>query len=164
LGGVCCKGKPIQLKADKANCGECGNVCAGQHPRCCSGFCKDVATDRAFCGDCDTICPDDSICVDGKCKPCTKPLRRCGNKCGSERLEVCCGGKLYDKDAYAGDVCCEGKMVKSIKCGGKPACPGTCCQGKKGEIICKEGEYCRFHEGCICPLGETKCGPPLPHP
>jgi hypothetical protein len=77
-GGVC-----VDVLADPANCGLCGNacgsgeicfagVCAREH-RCgaglteCADICVDLLADAANCGACGMACPADEICFGGQC-------------------------------------------------------------------------------------------------
>ena len=133
---VICKGQGgcIDLGRDVKNCGGCGNKCTGVRPMCCGGICHDVASDPQHCNACWNACPKDKpFCAGGKCVArCPSGLTPCGNRCANMKTQRCCGGKLYDRDAYPDELCCQGKLVKSTKeCGGVLICPNlNCCKGK----------------------------------
>jgi hypothetical protein len=132
---VLCAGQPgcIDLGRDVKNCGGCGSKCAGVRPVCCGGVCHDAASDAQHCGACWNSCPKDKpFCAGGKCvAKCPSGLAPCGSRCANMKTQRCCGGKLYDRDAYPTELCCQGKLVKPKTCGGKPICPQfNCCKGK----------------------------------
>lgn len=65
----CCgDGTCVNLQNDVRNCGECGNVCAGDYPYCDAGTCGTPPCDPAI------------LCAGGRC---------CGTQCCAEG-ELCC--------------------------------------------------------------------------
>lgn len=81
-GDRACNGTCVSLASDPANCGACGNACAGglcSSGACCAagqsvcnGACTSVASDAANCGACGNQCPAGSECAAGQCvNPCS---------------------------------------------------------------------------------------------
>jgi peroxiredoxin len=132
----------VYTSNDVSNCGACGKPCKF----CCRGTCPDLKRDHRNCGECFNQCPAHKpICHAGKCRDeCPRGLRKCGRQCGNPRTQVCCKGKIIDKDdLQVDDLHCSDDPVKKpcgVRCG-----PGkTCRQGK-----------------CVptpCPQGQTRCG------
>ena len=63
--------------------------------------------DPKHCGGCDDSCPQDSICTDGRCRPCRNHERVCRgggrSACYDPDRQGCCFGDVYDKRELA---CC----------------------------------------------------------
>lgn len=76
-----CDGVCVDLRADAAHCGECGQACGDgelcQDGACvagcagakqvCAGACVDVTSDSLHCGECGKLCPADELCLSGEC-------------------------------------------------------------------------------------------------
>src|SRR5262249_9496972 len=79
-----CDGNPdnaceLDVSADSANCGGCGNVCGALFTcvssSCvcdaglayCQGTCIDVTSDHENCGGCGTVCGDYEECISSAC-------------------------------------------------------------------------------------------------
>jgi hypothetical protein len=80
--GAVCNGQCVDLAVDPANCGICGNACAGNHLcqggscACPSGWeecngaganCVDTQNDPLNCGGCGTACGSNQSCAAGVC-------------------------------------------------------------------------------------------------
>ncbi|HJL16091.1 MAG TPA: hypothetical protein RMH99_10555 [Sandaracinaceae bacterium LLY-WYZ-13_1] len=74
-GETCCAGECTDVSDDDANCGACGEVCAGEHcsnSHCCAlgeswcdGGCVDTAGDSTHCGRCGNTCTGAETCNRG---------------------------------------------------------------------------------------------------
>ena len=72
-GKTCCYGHCVDTNTDKANCGECGNICKRgtflEDIQCCSGKCTNVKSDNENCGKCGRKCGNSLRCSQGLCVP-----------------------------------------------------------------------------------------------
>lgn len=75
---------------DTANCGACGNACAGVQPNCCGGNCVDTYSDPQNCGSCSASCNGNNCCASNCSDPITDS-QNCGG-CGT----VCSSGTCTD--------------------------------------------------------------------
>lgn len=148
----CCNGTCVDIRREERNCGGCGRRCpAGQ--TCCRGVCRNTRRDPAACGGCFERCPTEKpICHAAVCREkCPKPLKRCGRTCGNPNSQVCCDGKLIDKDEL---------QVSDAHCGGCKPCPaGTTCRAGACGPVCAEGQgFCGGR--CVDTTSDrANCGP-----
>jgi hypothetical protein len=122
---------------DPNNCGECGNVCAGDE-FCSQGFCEPI------CPEGQTYCPDE-MCYDLMNDP--NNCGACGNACGAD--DVCVTGVCEP-------ICPDGQTLCGETCYDLLSDPDNC--GSCGNQ-CADDEYCS-QGSCesICPEGLTLCG------
>jgi hypothetical protein len=149
-------GPCVALVSDDANCGACGNVCAGNQ-RCCGGTCMNINTDEANCGECGNACAPSSLCCGGKCKDVQSDPSNCGdcgNLCAVD--EVCSGGQCALPACKAnGDQCDE----NSDCCSG--SCNGSVCVCSPGSF--PAGGTCQTDANCCqgrCVADHCVCFPP----
>lgn len=176
-GQVACGSSCVDLQADSANCGSCGNACAApavcangscstacaaDHEKC-GETCVNLSSDAANCGACGKACDAGVPCVEGVCGcpesvlfcqgQCFDPMadaQHCGS-CGS----ACSGGKGCVDGACQ---CPSGEQLCGDQCTNlnTPQHCGSC------EKSCASGELCALGN-CIpgnqpCPNGLTRCG------
>lgn len=156
-----CNGVCVDPRTDRANCGLCGTVCAGDrfcsNSQCalvclggtqlCAGACVDPASNPAHCGGCNMPCAPGSVCVGGGCvPPCPLGQVSCGGRCVStQRDPQHCGG-------------CNMPCAPGASCVG-----GTCVTACQSPLLsCNAGALCvdpRFD-----PDHCGMCGQPCPPP
>ncbi|MCB9611908.1 MAG: hypothetical protein H6722_05565 [Sandaracinus sp.] len=155
-GQACCGGSCIDVQANTANCGTCGNVC-GAGLVCLEGGCTDDVP-------CAPACRAGETCAGGFC--------RCGSGPPCTGTRLCCGGSCVDISSdvvHCGacgracggtDACCSGVCINTRtnfdNCGGcGRACDGDVADGcSAGSCTCRGESECR---GPSC-----QCIPPMP--
>jgi len=167
-----CGGSCVDVKTDRANCGECGKACAvGQlctdgacRSNCpagqlvCSGQCVDTQTDPRHCGGCGVPCAAGQACAQGLCgATCAPPNTVCGGACVNTQTDPAnCGACGNGCDA---GVCALGSC--RLTCAPPlTECPGAVCADVRSDpnhcgscaAVCSPGGV----TGATCTLGE--CG------
>ncbi|MBI4704262.1 MAG: hypothetical protein HY744_24390, partial [Deltaproteobacteria bacterium] len=111
---------------DPANCGSCGNACAGglvcASGACalqclggatkCGSKCVDVANDPANCGSCGNACPGGQVCASGACAlVCYGGTTKCGSKCVDLNYDPTNCGSCGKACGGGGAYCSSGSCV-----------------------------------------------------
>lgn len=86
----------FDISTDRANCGSCGQACAGAE-LCCGGVCLAMsAASASGCPSCgtDNPCAESAMCCGGACRDLERDRRHCG-ACGHscEQGQRCCAGE-----------------------------------------------------------------------
>jgi hypothetical protein len=135
-GRVQCRGKCVDLKSDRNNCGQCANVCSEQE-FCCGGRCCSSSRGEQCCdfgGGSQVCCPPDTYCA--------------GPELCCRFNETVCGGQCVSTD-------CPG-----------PFNPNTCQCCQSGEQVCQESGQCvsaacpegQFFNPVTCQCEVAACG------
>ncbi|MFT3712682.1 MAG: hypothetical protein QM817_33955 [Archangium sp.] len=175
-GGVC-----VDTQTDTANCGSCGNACAGGTAcragvcvatcgpglTLCGNACVDARTNPANCGSCGTQCASDQVCSNGTCGTvCPASQEVCNGTCSTIASDPRnCGqcGRMCPSGAI-----CENSNCRSACGSGQLSCDGGACFNPNTDnsncgacgVTCQSGEVCSNGMcGTSCSGGLATCTP-----
>jgi hypothetical protein len=158
-GRVQCRGKCVDLKTDRNNCGQCSNVCSEQES-CWGGKCCSSSRGEQFCdfgGGSRVCCPPDTYCAyPGLC--CHFNETPCGGQCVSNDCQCCDfedGQRCCPPDTYCAGfgLCCP---FDQINCNGQ--CVSNDCQ--EGTIF--SPRTCRCETAAAGCTFAYECGGAVP--
>jgi hypothetical protein len=182
-GRVQCRGKCVDLKTDRNNCGQCSNVCSEQES-CWGGKCCSSSRGEQFCdfgGGSRVCCPPDTYCAGfGLCCPFNETA--CGGQCVSTdcqegtifsprtcRCETAaagctfayeCGGAVPFCGSGAETCLCTASVEGPVICGGNN-CGPSCTSSAECEAIFGPGAVCQAPgTGCCGQRCIPACGSP----
>ncbi len=160
-----CGSTCVDLAADPANCGACGNVCeagascsagrcrtscAEPAPTDCGTGCVDVARDPLNCGACGTACDEGSVCSQASCQSqCSGAYAdRCGQACVDLRSDPAhCGACGHA--CKGGEFCSGGECAHECGAYAPDECNGLCVDTRSDPRFCggcaspcQDGELC----------------------
>jgi hypothetical protein len=179
-----CNGECTYLATDEANCGACGNACAGgtscEAGRCacpngeqdCNGQCVSIETNNNNCGGCGTKCDGGTVCSMGTCA-CPAGSTSCESECVDTQTDGhhCgdCGTECPNGQTCSGAKCstqcsqtvcgtsCVNTQTDNQNCG---TC-GTACSGgtqcKSGQCTCASGQVL-YDNACCTPARSCSSG------
>lgn len=144
----------------------CG-ICPAGADTCCNRGCVDTETDEANCGSCGNACAGGEVCTGGvcRCTPASCPSGCCdGDRCRNGTTTQFCGaGGGICIACTGGDSCCAADCVNTqtdeANCGacGNVCNPARTCEG--GQCACPAGTTCPKNYvlqadcTCACPAG-----------
>jgi hypothetical protein len=171
-----CRGKCVDLKSDRNNCGQCSNVCSEQES-CWGGKCCSSSRGEQFCdfgGDSRVCCPPDTYCAGpGLC--CRFNETVCGGQCVSadcpgpfnyNTCQCCQSGEDVCGEQCVSTACPEGKYFDYATCqcvdvgqcnaggscdAGQPLCSPdcVCLTTVEGGSFCHLGQFCAGSQSCV---------------
>jgi hypothetical protein len=175
-GQSACGGSCVNLSADNASCGRCGNAC-GPGATCKSGVCTcgagltdcgsgcvDLQASGSHCGSCANACGAGTICSAGSCVrgSCPAGQTSCSGACvDTQTSALDCGA--------CGNACPAGSSCAGGTCGcasGLVSCGGACVDTSSSSQHCGGcNQPCSAGAACVggacklsCAAGTTACG------
>ena len=157
-----CSDACVKTQSDSANCGACGNLCAGGQVcrkgvcACpgqsvlCNGVCVNPRADEANCGECGVTCVASSPCTEAICRQgtCRQVPRPNGSPCDDgdacTQTDTC----QYGDCVGANPIVC----TATDQCHGPGVCDpatGICSNpNKPNGVDCNDGNACTAGDTC----------------
>jgi Cys-rich repeat protein len=179
--GDASNGCETDLRADRGNCGACGQQCsapANATAACVSGLCGIGTCSEGFgdcddddsngcetntratashCGACGNACPAGQVCSNARCEtPCPRGLTNCGGECVSLAYDPANCGRCGN--ACVGGALCGAGMCISTCGAGQVTCAGGCTNPQTDPNNCGAcGTVCTPGQSCVAGMCRVVC-------